>query len=133
MDLLSEPGLVEEEWLTGTVKLRPPSWEDEPKRQMTYVVVAMMWALSVWVLLTYVTLIRAIMGKEAEELLINTWGLALLFEQVSVPIAPPPPPNPPKQLLVRTKRPKTCEISLGRKSYSSRQSPQVATIPLPCR
>jgi len=81
MDLLSEPGLVEEEWLTGTVKLRPPSWEDEPKRQMTYVVVAMMWALSVWVLLTYVTLIRAIMGKEAEELLINTWGLALLFEQ----------------------------------------------------
>ena len=84
MDLLSE-SLEEEEWLTGDVKLRPPSWRDEPRRQLTYVVVAMMWAMSVWVLLTYVTLIRAMQGKEAEEMLINTWGLGLLFEQVSVP------------------------------------------------
>lgn len=84
MDLFSEVE-EEEKWLTGDVKLRPPSWQDEPKRQLTYIVVATMWAISVWVLLTYVTLIRAMQGKEAEELLINTWGLSLLFEQVSVP------------------------------------------------
>ena len=83
MDLLSEPldddGV--EAWVYGRVHLRPPSWRDEPKRQLTYVVVMLMWAMSVWVLLTYVTLIRAMQGKEAEELLINTWGLGLLFEQ----------------------------------------------------
>ena len=83
MDLLSEPldddGV--EAWVYGRVHLRPPSWRDEPKRQLTYVVVMLMWAMAVWVLLTYVTLIRAMQGKEAEELLINTWGLGLLFEQ----------------------------------------------------
>jgi hypothetical protein len=85
MDLMSEEEEEEEEWLTVNVKLRPPSWQDEPKRQLTYVMVALMWATSVWVLLTYVTLIRAMQGKEAEEMLINTWGLSLFFEQASVP------------------------------------------------
>jgi hypothetical protein len=93
MDLLSEPldddGV--EAWVYGRVHLRPPSWRDEPKRQLTYVVVMLMWAMAVWVLLTYVTLIRAMQGKEAEELLINTWGLGLLFEQVRVTCTYLPP------------------------------------------
>jgi hypothetical protein len=91
-DLLSQVEVEVEAWVYGRVHLRPPSWRDEPKRQLTYVVVTLSWATAVWVLLTNVTLIRAMQGKEAEELLVETWGLGLLFEQVR---------RPPLQLLWR--------------------------------
>jgi branched-subunit amino acid ABC-type transport system permease component len=91
-DLLSQVAVEVEAWVSGRVHLRPPSWRDEPKRQLTYVVVTLSWATAVWVLLTNVTLIRAMQGKAAEELLVETWGLGLLFEQVR---------RPPLQLLWR--------------------------------
>lgn len=64
------------------IKPKPPAWVNEPRRRFVYAFVCIMWAVSVWVLLTYVTLIRAMEGKKAEQILLTTWGLTLFWEQV---------------------------------------------------
>jgi len=63
------------------IKPKPPAWVNEPRRRFVYAFVCIMWAVSVWVLLTYVTLIRAMEGKKAEQILLTTWGLTLFWEQ----------------------------------------------------
>jgi len=68
--------------LRREIKLKPPAWINEPRRRFVYAFVCVMWAVSVWVLLTYVTLIRAMEGKKAEQILLDTWGLTLVVEQV---------------------------------------------------
>lgn len=64
------------------IRLRPASNLDNPIRIRIYCVLALGWAVAVWVLITTATQIRAAEGKAAEEALLTAWGLSLLTEQV---------------------------------------------------
>ncbi|KAK3274982.1 hypothetical protein CYMTET_16863 [Cymbomonas tetramitiformis] len=57
---------------------------DTTADKLAYIFLALFWAMTVWVMLTYGKLVREMMGSEAEKDLITLWGMTLLTQQLGM-------------------------------------------------
>eukprot|EP00854_Cymbomonas_tetramitiformis_P017431 gene17431-20752_t len=57
---------------------------DETANKVAYSFLALLWAMTIWVLLTLGSQIRLIMGPDAETDLIKAWAMTFMFEQFGI-------------------------------------------------